>query len=202
MQKSDDKFSKENSIKPASNVHSLIPKIEKGKYQVEQGLVQNFKSITLIASGEREELSADDSDSTVIRENSMSVTREEIDAKLDANQARTEANLARFEERINSAINSVNAEGKRIEGAVSSLKGTVVVTAIASVLAIVGLNYQMLSNMIAAFDSGRDTSSVVLEAKQLREDAIETNLKTKELLDEVGITIQSLRQEPKPEKKE
>lgn len=199
MHPSDDKPSSENSINPTSNVFVLFPSGDEPDYVINENLVQNFSSA---GPNVRDNLSADVEDSNNGQENIMSITREEIDAKLDANQARTEANLARFEERINWAINSMNEEGKRVEGAVSSLKKTLVVTAITSVLAIVALNYQMLSNMITAFDSGRETSRVTLEADQLRRDAIEANLKTKQLLDEVNIVIQSLRQDSKPDKKE
>jgi acetaldehyde dehydrogenase (acetylating) len=112
------------------------------------------------------------------------ITREEIDAKLATTEARRDAQIAS----INGKIDTLNG---KIDGlmtynevrfsqieqwlattnaAISSLKTTTVVTGISSVLAILfglaGFNAVLLSNMVASFESGKNTSEMVSEVRR------------------------------------
>jgi hypothetical protein len=70
----------------------------------------------------------------------------------------------------------------RVESSISSLKTTIIVTALSAVIAIVlgvaALNATMFSNMLAAFESGKDTSAIQSE---LRRQAEETAVLLKRL---------------------
>ena len=131
------------------------------------------------------------------------VTPGELDAKLQAIEARMDGRIATLTERMdgymarmeerdkrsddrfanfNTALADVSSDIKDAKSAVGSLKTTIVVTAVSSVLAIVlgvaAFNATVLSNMVASFDSGRDTAKEISEAAQ--------NLKeTQDLLKEI-----------------
>jgi high-affinity nickel permease len=63
---------------------------------------------------------------------------------------------------------------KETQASISSLKTTMVVTAITSVLAIVlgiaAINATLLSNMVASFESGRNLSAAQAEVKRQAEE--------------------------------
>lgn len=111
--------------------------------------------------------------------NVSQISREEIDAKLELLLARSdararetellaEARLSRFEERIDQAIGEMRRDRSEIKDAIGSLKTTTVVTAITAVLAIVfgvaAFNATVLSNMVASFESGKNTASALGDA--------------------------------------
>lgn len=127
------------------------------------------------------------------------IGRPELDAKLEAIEARADARLSRFEERINQAIGemqrgreelstniqllSSNAEKRELnmQNDLSSfrenvktdnrdLRRVIVVTAIGSVVTIVlgiaAFNATVLSNMVASFESGKNTSANIVQATE------------------------------------
>lgn len=91
------------------------------------------------------------------------VSRYELDAKLETIEARMDARIGRIEE-----------SNVRIESSLSSLKTTMIVTAISSVLAIAAINIGVIQTMFGAFESGKTTATAISEAanqlKQTQED--------------------------------
>lgn len=133
---------------------------------------------------------------------SMTMTREELDARLSALAERSdararetelmaEARLARFEERIDQSIGEMrrdraafSADLKEFKNEVKaenkSTRTTMVVTAIASAIAIVGgiasFNATVLGNMQSSFQTGNETgASLATTAEQLK--AVAADLK-------------------------
>lgn len=103
------------------------------------------------------------------------ITRNELDAKLELIEARADARMSRFEERIDQAIGEMRRESADLktemrglradwDGKFGSLKTTVVVTAISSVLAIAAINIGLIQTMFGAFESGKTTAAAVSEA--------------------------------------
>jgi hypothetical protein len=134
------------------------------------------------------------------------ISRPELDAKLEAIEARMDARLAglagtmdgfigRLDERDKTSAERLINLGKQIDNASSglekaadrieskyeesasnirSLKTTIVITAVSSVLAIVlgvaAFNSTVLSNMVASFESGKNTADAIARAAdQLRQ---------------------------------
>lgn len=87
------------------------------------------------------------------------VPREELNAKLETVEARFEARTAA----IVTSLDNMRSELQATRAGVAGLKTTMVVTAIGSVIAIVGgiaaFNATVLSNMVASFESGRTSGS-------------------------------------------
>lgn len=73
-------------------------------------------------------------------------------------------------ERIETALSEIRAETR---SAIEGLKTTVIVTAISAVLAIVlgvaAFNATVLSNMVATFEAGKNTSAAQSEVKRQTE---------------------------------
>lgn len=80
------------------------------------------------------------------------VTTELLDARIETIEARLDARVLAIE----AAVVEIRAE-------IKSLRVTIVVTAIASVLAIASINAAMYSNMLAAFESGKDIAKTQAE---------------------------------------
>ncbi|MFP3756813.1 hypothetical protein SB751_23255 [Cupriavidus sp. SIMBA_020] len=105
------------------------------------------------------------------------VTRAELDAKLEAIEARMDARVASIEGKIDAMLtkmdgrdhlydqkfSSVEDSLKDTRAAISNLKTTTIVTAVGAVLTIVlgvaAFNATVLSNMVASFESGRNTAA-------------------------------------------
>jgi hypothetical protein len=120
--------------------------------------------------------------------NMTTPTREEIDATLATAEVRMDGRVAAIEANINGFMGRIEERSLRtddrfvrIENAlkethasISSLKTTMVVTAITSVLAIVlgiaAINATLLSNMVASFESGRNLSAAQAEVKRQAEE--------------------------------
>ena len=112
---------------------------------------------------------------------SQGMTREELDAKLELVEARADARMSRFEERIDLAIKEmqrdrqeIKAEFSKLETEQKSNRNTIIVTVISSALAtvfgIAAFNATVLSNMVASFDSGRSTAESISKASQQLEE--------------------------------
>jgi flagellar biosynthesis component FlhA len=92
------------------------------------------------------------------------MTREEVDAKIATNEARSDALVAAILAKMDMLIARMDDMDRRMRDLVASfadLKKTVILTGISSVLAIMfgmaGFNAALLSNMTGAFESGKDT---------------------------------------------
>ncbi|MBP1203958.1 anti-sigma-K factor RskA [Duganella sp. 1411] len=131
--------------------------------------------------------------------------RDYVDAKLEAVESRMDGRVARIEsalaasaalmeersrhsdarmERIETALSEIRAETR---SAIEGLKTTVIVTAISAVLAIVlgvaAFNATVLSNMVAAFEAGKNTSAAQAEVKRQTD---QTAALLKKMQDEVN----------------
>lgn len=105
------------------------------------------------------------------------ITREEMDAKLEATNARVDARLAGFESTVRETLAAVRQDSAETRGELKAIHveltylknlkaniwGAAVVT--------IGLVGAMLAYGVASFDSGRDTAQLVQEVKQQSADA-------------------------------
>lgn len=116
------------------------------------------------------------------------VTRPEFDAKLETIEARMDGRVAaiqasldgyasRMEERALRTDDRFQRIEKSLQGtqsAITNLKSTTIVTAIGAVLTIVlgvaAFNATVLSNMVASFESGKNTSAAQAEVKRQSEE--------------------------------
>ncbi|USX22617.1 hypothetical protein NHH82_10845 [Oxalobacteraceae bacterium OTU3REALA1] len=114
--------------------------------------------------------------------------RDFVDARFEAVESRMDGRVARIEaalaastalvdersrhadarmERMESALSELRSETR---SAISGLKTTIIVTAISAVFAIVfgvaAFNATVLSNMVASFESGKNTSAAQAEVKR------------------------------------
>lgn len=89
-----------------------------------------------------------------------------LDAKLQVIETRMDARIQRIEDKMDAFVEA----NKETQVSVKSLKLTIVVTAISTVLAIVlgvaAFNSTVLSNMVAAFESGKNTSAAQAQVQQ------------------------------------
>jgi len=126
-------------------------------------------------------------------------TREEFDAKLETIEVRMDGRVASIEANINGFMGRMEERSLRsderfksmdermgrfeqimgdtqtsIQASISNLKTTMIVTALSTVLAIVlgvaAFNSTVLSNMLASFESGKNTSAVQAEVKRQAEE--------------------------------
>lgn len=108
------------------------------------------------------------------------LTREELDAKLDARDSKADARMSRFEERIEQAIGEMRRDSSRFEQSVkdlqseirSSQKSTislVIGSALAIFFGIAGVNYSLFS----VFDSGRETGAAIEKATSKLDNVVE-----------------------------
>lgn len=136
-----------------------------------------------------------------------SVSRPELDAKLEAIEARMDARVASIEGKIDAMLarmdgrdlayeqrfvnfeqrfSGIEESLKDTRSAIGNLKSTTIVTAISAVLAIVlgvaAFNATVLSNMVAAFESGKNTSAAQAEVTQQARE-------TRQMLDELRKAI-------------
>lgn len=116
-------------------------------------------------------------------------TREEMDAKLETMEARLDGRVASidasirgFMERMDERFKHSDERMDRLEASmmetrsdIANLRTTVIVTAISGGLAVVfgiaAFNATVLSNMLAAFESGRSVSTAQAEAARRNEEA-------------------------------
>lgn len=117
------------------------------------------------------------------------ITREELDAKLGATEARMDGRIVELTGKIDGYIGRMEERDKRnderfagfagtlsdiktelrdTKSAIGSMKTTVITTGIGSVLAIVlgvaAFNATVLSNMVASFESGKGTAMAISES--------------------------------------
>ncbi|MCG8999810.1 hypothetical protein [Laribacter hongkongensis] len=97
---------------------------------------------------------------------STSVHTELLDAKLQAIETRMDARIQRIEDKMDAFVDA----NKETQASVKSLKLTIVLTSISTVVAIVlgvaAFNSTVLNNMVAAFESGKNTSSAQAQVQQ------------------------------------
>ncbi|MHA4871439.1 hypothetical protein ACXZ1M_27505 [Duganella sp. PWIR1] len=87
------------------------------------------------------------------------VTTDLLNARIETIETRMDARILAIETAIAGAIQF----HKELRADIKNLKTTVIVTAIASVLAVGAINATILSNMVAAFESGKNTAAAQAE---------------------------------------
>lgn len=107
------------------------------------------------------------------------MSRDEIQARLDASEAKVDARLASFDATMRQGLSDIRLEMAGMRGDIQvvqtelaplkGLRSTIVTTALASVIAIAGLVSGIMAYGISSFDSGRETSALIAEAKQQAE---------------------------------
>ena len=118
-----------------------------------------------------------------------------MDARVTVMTSKIDGYMGRMEERdklseerfanVNQSLTQIRADLHNTNSAIGSLKSTVITTAIAAVLAIVfgiaAFNATLLSNMVASFESGRNTATAVGEATKRLED-LQTRIEAQQKL--------------------
>jgi hypothetical protein len=114
--------------------------------------------------------------------------RDFVDAKFEAVESRMDGRVARIEAALTASTSLVDERSRHADArmermetallelksetrsAISGLKTTIIVTAISAVFAIVfgvaAFNATVLSNMVASFESGKNTSAAQAEVKR------------------------------------
>lgn len=124
------------------------------------------------------------------------MTREEVDAKIVANEARSDAQVAAILGKIDALIARMDAfeqemreTTRGIIDQMNSLKKTIIITGITSVLAIIfgvaSFNATLLNNMNAMYDSG--TASGAWRSKMEHEAA-----ETRQILDRINQRLDAI----------
>jgi hypothetical protein len=155
-----------------------------------------------------------DSPSNTEQDTPMTVpNREEIDAKLETIEARMDGRVAaiqasidgfmgRLEERAlrtDERFTRIEESQRDTQASLGNLKTTIIVTALSTVLAIVigvaAFNATVLSNMVASFESGKNTAVAQAEVKRQSEE-------TAALLREIQAKVQTPPPTPAEQKKQ
>jgi len=110
------------------------------------------------------------------------ISREEFNAKLETIEVKMDARVeavsakidafvaiqAERDKRMETALNQISASHGEIKSSIGSMKTTMIVTAISTVLAIVigiaGFNAMLTSNMVASFQMGRSERAQELQS--------------------------------------
>jgi len=109
------------------------------------------------------------------------ITREELDAKLEATEARMDARLERFDKDMRQAVSDFRLEIQPLKNLKANIWGATAVT--------IGVMVAVLSYGVASFDSGRDTSAVIQEMKQ-------QSFETRQLLEQIKAQQAANQAEP------
>lgn len=117
------------------------------------------------------------------------ITREEFNAKLETIEVKMDARVesvsakidafvaiqAERDKRMEETLNQISNNHGEIKSSIGSMKTTMIVTAISTVLAIVigiaGFNAMLTSNMVASFQMGRSEKAIDTQAAQKSEPA-------------------------------
>ncbi|GEM_PF-2780784 len=116
------------------------------------------------------------------------VPRPELDAKLEAIEARMDGRLARIED----AVKRISDDNAATRAGISNLKTTTIVVAVSSVIAILfgvaAFNATLLNNMIASHGSGKEVGAAL---EQARSQAVNTQHMLEQIKQEQQQTTQS-----------
>lgn len=108
------------------------------------------------------------------------ISREEIEARLEASEARGAAQFASIDGKFDAVYARLDHHSERMDrleqalnaltSTVASLKSTMILTGISSVITIMlgtaGFNAALLANMTAAFESGKNSAEVQYETRR------------------------------------
>ncbi len=105
------------------------------------------------------------------------MTREEMTARLELVEAKADARLVRFEERIDQAISEMRRESSDLKqefkderadrrSEMRNLKLTIVTTGIAVVVGLWAANISLVQTMLASFESGKSSATALTQATE------------------------------------
>lgn len=89
------------------------------------------------------------------------ITRPELDAKLEAVEARMETRVTRIENKIDIAVEAIRGaavESKSLRNTILALIVTVIVTAVGTVVGVYGANASIVQSVISAFQAGQQST--------------------------------------------
>lgn len=130
------------------------------------------------------------------------LTRQEVDAKLETIEARMDGRVAAIQASIDGFMGRMEERSLRTDdrfarieesqrdtqASLGSLKTTIITTAVATVIAIVlgvaAFNATVLSNMLASFESGKNTAASQAEVKKQAEETAALLKQVQQQLDE------------------
>lgn len=154
----------------------MNPKIEESQV-IKEDLSNLKKTLRLVASGEQHQPGTIKGDGEIDYNERMNspVTHYELDAKMESIESRMDARIARIEDtlaNINNQLTHVLNDNKEtrngfssLKDSFSSLKTTMIVTGISTALAIIlgvaAFNATLLSNMLASYESGKNTATAI-----------------------------------------
>lgn len=131
----------------------------------------------------------------------IDMDREELKAHLEAQDARVDVRLKSFEQTVKDAmgeirLNSVESRGElkamHVElSHLKNIKGTVLAAAGATIIGVGSILAAMLSFGVASFDTGRETSQLVEEAKR-------QSVETRQLLEQIQTQQRAMTTSPAP----
>jgi high-affinity nickel permease len=98
------------------------------------------------------------------------VSPELLDARLETIESRMDSRASAIESAIAASIQATKEFRADTRAEIKGLKITVIVTAIASVLALGAINVSILSNMVSAFESGKNTAAAQADVKKQAEE--------------------------------
>ncbi|MTV36136.1 hypothetical protein [Duganella radicis] len=124
------------------------------------------------------------------------MTREEVDAKIVASEARTDTSFAALIGKLDVLIarmDNFDLELRQIKADMADLKKTIILTIVSTGLAVVfgvaGFNATLLNNMTASFESGKDAGQWRSEVNQRLD---QTNQRLDQTIQRVDQTNQKL----------
>jgi lipopolysaccharide export system protein LptC len=117
-----------------------------------------------------------DSKEAILHNEGMStpVTTDLLDAKLETIEAKMDARVQRIEDRCD----QIDRDMQDIKSEMKSMKWWMIGTGLSVVLGIAAFNATVLSNMVASFESGKNTSAAQAQVMQQVKD-------TQALLDQI-----------------
>jgi len=142
-------------------------------------------------------------------------SREEIDAKLQAVEARMDARVAEVTGKIDSLMVKLDSRdtlyqtqfshmNQKLE-ALAGLRTVIITTGLATGLGVVGLVLAMMTGMVSTFDSGRETAQLAASAEKSANaaEAAARSVSTEEILKAFNLAMAQTSQEkatpPPPE---
>lgn len=107
------------------------------------------------------------------------VTTDLLDAKLTTVETRLDARIRAIEV----AIAGLMESQRELRAEIKSLKITIVITAIATVIGVGAINATIFSNMLTALESGKETATGQALVIQTSKDVAATQIEVKRLLE-------------------
>lgn len=128
---------------------------------------------------------------------STAPTREEFEAKLETIETKMDARVQRIEDkatRIEDDMKDIKSDMRDIKSEMKNMKWWMLGTGVSVIIGIAAFNATVLSNMVASFESGKNTAQAI--------DKAQTDLQKREArLDEIDKKLDKLIAAPPPQQK-